>query len=206
VAADGTLLEGLPVEGRLPTVRADGRLRGQRLADGDALGAVRVAGAAPGPLHRRLEKVERDGERGFVATLRDGPELVFGEATRLRAKWLAAARVLADAESQGASYLDLRVPGRPAAGGVPYESTAPAPTALAPAPPMAGGEPAAPVSPGTEALIGPEGETAPGTGEPPAAVAPPPAEAPAEVPPAVPQAPAAPTGGAGGGAAAAPVP
>jgi cell division protein FtsQ len=118
VAADGTVLRGLPVEGPLPTVRAEVGLRGDRLADPDALGAARVAGAAPAPLRRRLESVSWEEDRGFVARLREGPELIFGSARRLRAKWAAAARVLADPEAEGASYLDLRVPGRPAAGGV----------------------------------------------------------------------------------------
>jgi cell division protein FtsQ len=118
VAADGTVLRGLPVRKPLPTLRAEGGLRGDRLADPTALGAARVAGAAPAPLRRRLDSVSREGESGFVARLRDGPELIFGPASRLRPKWAAAARVLADAEAEGASYLDLRVPGRPAAGGV----------------------------------------------------------------------------------------
>jgi cell division protein FtsQ len=118
VAVDGTVLRGLPVEESLPTVRAGGGLRGDRLADPTAVRAARVAGNAPTPLRRRLVDVSEDGERGFVARLRDGPELIFGTARRLRAKWAAAARVLADADADGASYLDLRVPGRPAAGGV----------------------------------------------------------------------------------------
>ena len=53
-----------------------------------------------------------------MAELRDGPELIFGPATRLRAKWAAAARVLADLEARGASYVDLRIPSRPAVGGL----------------------------------------------------------------------------------------
>jgi cell division protein FtsQ len=125
VAADGTVLRGLPVEDQLPTLRAEGGSRGDRLADATAVRAARMAGAAPAPLRRRLDSVSRDGDRGYVGTLREGPELIFGSAGRLRAKWAAAARVLADSESQGASYLDLRVPGRPAAGGA-ATSSAPA--------------------------------------------------------------------------------
>jgi cell division protein FtsQ len=58
------------------------------------------------------------GSRGWTAALRQGPMLVFGPAERLRAKWVAASRVLADRSSAGASYLDLRLPERPAAGGL----------------------------------------------------------------------------------------
>ena len=113
VAADGTVLEGLPVSGRLPVVRSAGGIKGARLAAGAALGAVRIAGAAPAPLRRRVREIERDGERGYVARLRKGPEIFFGGATHLRAKWIAAARVLADPETRGATYVDVRLPDTP---------------------------------------------------------------------------------------------
>jgi cell division protein FtsQ len=125
VAGDGTVLRALPVEGRLPTIKADGTVRGERLEDPAALAGVRVAGAAPAPLGRRLERVERRREEGLVVLLRDGPELIFGTATRVRAKWMAAARVLSDKAAAGASYIDLRLPGRPAAGGLPAATVAP---------------------------------------------------------------------------------
>ena len=64
-------------------------------------------------------------EEGIVVELRDGPELIFGDATRVRAKWIAAVRILADPEAAGASYIDVRLPGRPAAGGLPAETLAP---------------------------------------------------------------------------------
>ena len=51
-------------------------------------------------------------------TLKNGPELVFGTDADARAKWLAAARVLAESSAAGATYLDLRIPGRVAAGGL----------------------------------------------------------------------------------------
>jgi cell division protein FtsQ len=125
VAGDGTVLRELPAEGRLPTIRADGTVRGDRLEDTAALTATRVAGTAPAALHGRLEKVHIRKEDGLVVPLRDGPELIFGDATRIRAKWTAAARVLADRAAAGASYVDLRLPGRPAAGGLPAETVTP---------------------------------------------------------------------------------
>jgi cell division protein FtsQ len=139
VAADGTVLRGLPIDGPLPTIRARAELDGDRLANPVALSAARVAGAAPDALRRRVEDVSRTSDKGLVAQLREGPEIVFGGATRLRAKWAAAARVLADPDAAGASYVDVRLPDRPAAGGLGTETVAPADPA-----PM---EPAAPVDP-----------------------------------------------------------
>jgi cell division protein FtsQ len=125
VAGDGTVLQGLAGEARLPTITAEGTLRGGRLEDRAALAAARLAGAAPAALHGRVEKVRLRKRDGFVVLLRDGPELIFGKATRMRAKWTAAARVLADRASAGATYVDLRLPGRPAAGGLPAETVTP---------------------------------------------------------------------------------
>ena len=42
--------------------------------------------------------------------------MYFGDAPSARAKWLAAAAVLADPGSAGASYIDVTDPVRPAAG------------------------------------------------------------------------------------------
>jgi cell division protein FtsQ len=125
VAGDGTLLRGLPVEGPLPAIEAEGGARGDRLTGRAALDAVRVAATAPGPLRGRLAQVEVRERDGLVAELRDGPELIFGDVSRVRAKWVAAARVLADPDAAGATYIDLRLPGRPAAGGLPAETVAP---------------------------------------------------------------------------------
>jgi cell division protein FtsQ len=145
VAGDGTILRGLPIEGRLPTIDARDDLRGNRLTAPGALHAARVPGAAPALLRPRLERIELRGRDGIVIELRDGPELIFGDATRARAKWLAATRVLADPDSEGATYIDVRLPGRPAAGGLPA-------TTLAPVAPAGSEELAAPdtaVPPGT---------------------------------------------------------
>ena len=53
-----------------------------------------------------------------VGVLSEGPRLIFGGRSDARAKWAAAARVLAEPSAQGALYLDLRIRGRVAAGGV----------------------------------------------------------------------------------------
>jgi cell division protein FtsQ len=168
VAGDGTILRGLPVEGSLPEIEARGRMDGDRLTNPVTLHAARVAGAAPGPLRARLERIDMRAQDGIVVELRDGPELIFGDATHVRAKWIAATRVLADPEAEGASYIDVRLPGRPAAGGVAAETVAPvAPASTAPTattPPVAG------VDPATEQLAPAPPAAAPApTPEPPAA-------------------------------------
>jgi cell division protein FtsQ len=155
VAGDGTILRGLPIEGRLPKVDARDDLRGSRLTAPAALHAARVAGAAPAPLRPRLDRIELRGRDGIVIELRDGPELIFGDATRVRAKWLAATRVLADPDSQGATYIDVRLPGRPAAGGLPATTlspVAPAGSDELAAPDTATPPATAPVDPATEQL------------------------------------------------------
>jgi cell division protein FtsQ len=125
VAGDGTILRGIPVEGSLPKIEVRGSLHGNRLTDATALHAARIAGTAPLPLRSRLELIEMRSQDGLVVHMQDGPELIFGDASRAHAKWIAATRVLADPEAEGASYIDVRLPGRPAAGGLPAATLAP---------------------------------------------------------------------------------
>jgi cell division protein FtsQ len=117
VASDGTLLRGttskdLPVVG-LRSVPGTGRV-----TDPAALHAIRLAAAAPGPFRARVERVFAS-TRGLTVSIENGPKLYFGGGERPLAKWLAVARVLADDSSQGATYLDVRIPERPVAGGFP---------------------------------------------------------------------------------------
>jgi hypothetical protein len=94
-----------------------------------------VAGLAPDPLRSRLKGVSYRPGLGLVAELRNGPELRFGDSSRLPAKWMAAARVLAAPAARGATYIDLRLPDRPVAGGLSTTSVIPlAPAGAAPAP------------------------------------------------------------------------
>jgi cell division protein FtsQ len=116
VTGSGVVLRGVVADRDLPSVRTN-RLLAARLTDHRLLGALAVAQAAPGPLLRRSDELTLES-RGVVVTLRDGPDLVFGNGADARAKWTAAARVLAEPSAQGATYLDLRVPGRVAAGGL----------------------------------------------------------------------------------------
>ena len=174
VAGDGTILRGLPVEGSLPTIDAAGKLSGDRLTDAATLHAARVAGGAPGSLRARLEHVGMRPDQGIVVEVRDGPDLIFGDATQVRRKWIAATRVLADPQAAGASYIDVTLPGRPAAGGLPAATLSPvAPAGTAElAPPVDITAPGTAVDPATEELA------------PPAATAPAEEAAPAPAPPA----------------------
>ena len=116
VAADGTILRG-SVDARPPR-----RRRAHRPP-------APAASATPGPCARsacwlprrraarRVSRVYR-GPTGLTATLENGPKLYFGGSGAFAAKWGAAAAVLADGTSKGARYIDLRVPERPAAGGL----------------------------------------------------------------------------------------
>jgi cell division protein FtsQ len=118
VTAEGKVLRAGVFRAALPVVAVPGGVGGTRVRDRRALGALAAAGAIPGALRPRVLRVAWTSARGLVATLRDGPDVVLGGADRPQAKWFAAARVLADATSSGASYVDVRVPKRPAAGGL----------------------------------------------------------------------------------------
>ena len=56
------------------------------------------------------------GPKGLTVAMRNGLLAYFGDASRPHAKWLSLAQVLADPSSAGASYIDVRLPARPAAG------------------------------------------------------------------------------------------
>lgn len=117
VASDGTLLRGTSTAG-LPVVALRTMPGADRLGDPRAARAVLFLAAAPPALRARVERMVSYG-RNLIAVLRAGPKLYFGDAGRRVAKWSAAARVLGDGASRGAGYVDLRLPERPVAGGLP---------------------------------------------------------------------------------------
>lgn len=117
VAGDGTVLEGIGVRGGdLPVIDAAGASASGPL-QGEALEAARIAAATPPPLRSQADAIST-GREGIEARLRNGIVLRFGDSAHAAEKWAAAARVLADPGFQGFAYLDLRVPERPAGGGV----------------------------------------------------------------------------------------
>lgn len=117
VAADGTLLPQAPATG-LPQVTLRAEPAGPRLSTPAARTVVSALAAAPRALRARASRGLITREHGIVIEMRGGPSLYLGPAERLRAKWVAAARVLADPSSAGAAYIDLSAPERPAVGGL----------------------------------------------------------------------------------------
>lgn len=115
VSADGTLLHDASASGPLPTIALAVPPGGTHL-DGAAKSEVRLLAAAPYALLAKLSQASIDPPHGLVASLRDGPKIYFGDSADLAAKWTAAVAVLASASSNGAAYIDVSVPSRPAAG------------------------------------------------------------------------------------------
>jgi cell division protein FtsQ len=152
VGSDGTLLRGVSVGASAPAIALPGPESGDRLDDPRAVGMLAVLAGAPPALRSRVARVART-RHGITLELRDGPDLYFGAPERLAAKWSAAGRVLADPAAAGATYLDLRVPERPAAGGLVDPQKAEEESQAA-----SGGQPA----PGSTA----PGSTAPGSAAP----------------------------------------
>jgi len=122
----GLVLDGVRAE-NLPRVASRAPLSDGHVQDRRALAALKIAAAAPAALRARSERLVF-GDDGVTAELRNGPDLIFGGAGDARAKWQAAARVLAEDSSAGATYLDLRVPKLVAAGGVGPVTPEPTPT------------------------------------------------------------------------------
>jgi cell division protein FtsQ len=117
LAADGRLLEGATPPADLPALSLKD-VPGTRVTDARGRQLVALVAAAPTTLRRRATRAELDGQTGLTLALERGPDLYFGDAKDLQAKWKAAARVLADPTAEGATYIDVRVPERAAAGGL----------------------------------------------------------------------------------------
>ena len=133
VAADGTLMRTTP-SGGLPEIPAKALPGGSHAGEPGVRRALRVLAAAPSALRARVTRIYM-GEHGLTLPLRNGPTLYLGGSERLAAKWVAVATVLADPTSTGATYLDVRLPERPAAGGLEPPPDPPKPPATsAPAP------------------------------------------------------------------------
>ena len=178
VAGDGSILPGPAGKAPLPAIKIEGALPTRQVGPGPALDAVHVAGGAPAVITGRLEKIAREG-RGVVVHVKDGPELVFGDASRVAAKWAAAIGVLADREAAGAEYVDVRIPERPVAGGLPVETVAPVAPAGSeqPTPTPQGAAPVAPQTAVPQAPVVPQTPSAQPQTAPQAAPVTPPAQA-----------------------------
>jgi cell division protein FtsQ len=111
---------------------------GERVGNANTRTALKLAATAPDAIRRRIDRLWT-GPRGMMLALVDGPDLIFGDASDARRKWFAVTRVLADPSSAGATYLDVRIPERVAAGGLgPVPEPTPVATGTpAPVPPAA---------------------------------------------------------------------
>src|SRR4051794_31515390 len=118
VAADGKLLRGVPAPGDVPSLKLASPPAGTRLSDPRAVKALALVAAAPAAMRSHVGRVYL-GRQGLEADLRRGPAVILGDGSRLRAKWIAAARVLGDPGAKGATYVDVRLPERAVAGGLP---------------------------------------------------------------------------------------
>jgi cell division septal protein FtsQ len=116
VAADGVVLGPQLLSASLPSVSGWREpALGEHVSGPNLRAALSVLGAAPASLAKHVERVFV-GAKGLTVGMHNGLLVYFGDATRPHAKWLSLARVLADSSSVGASYVDVRVPGHPAAG------------------------------------------------------------------------------------------
>jgi len=119
VTSDGTILQDVIASAALPEIPLRSTPGGPRLTERAAVTAVKALGAAPSALRTRVEAVRTTAAGGLELQLAHGPLLVFGSPERLDAKWAAAAAVLADQESAGASTINVSAPERPAVSGLP---------------------------------------------------------------------------------------
>lgn len=127
VGPRGVLLPHVRASGvEAPVIQVGALPSGLRLGHGRALRLVGAAAAAPAGLRGRIMRIRELPGKGLVAYLRRGPQVILGAPDHLAAKWVAAAAVLADPASRGASYVDARWPDRPVAGGLDVPPPEPA--------------------------------------------------------------------------------
>jgi cell division protein FtsQ len=116
VAANGVVLGVAHASSSLPMLSSQVQLSpGEHVREKALLGELTVLAAAPKALAKSVQRAY-SGSKGLTLVMHSGLRAYFGDSSRPHAKWTALVRVLADPGSVGASYVDLRVPERPAAG------------------------------------------------------------------------------------------
>ncbi len=116
VAANGVVLGTGHSSASLPTLTSKTPLTpGEHVLDAGVREQLAVLGAAPTALVKSVQRAY-SGPKGLTLVMAGGLQAYFGDASRPHAKWASLARVLADAGSAGATYVDVRLPERPAAG------------------------------------------------------------------------------------------
>jgi cell division protein FtsQ len=167
VGSGGVMLPDVePIPRALPAIDVGALPSRMRLGHGRARRMVAAAAAAPPALVERINRLRELPGKGLVAYMSDGPQVILGSAADLGAKWIAAAAILSDGASRGASYIDVRLPDRPVAGGLDLPPPAPdeqpgAAAAPAPAPAAPGASTAAPGTTGTPTTSGTPSTTTP---------------------------------------------
>jgi cell division protein FtsQ len=117
VSADGYLLTGADFDAKaLPRIEGV-TANGVRL-DGDAAAQAAILGATPAPLRDKVTASTWDDQRGgVVVSLKNGPEVIFGDGSRAQDKWTAAVAVLSSPEHGSPAYVNVVVPDKPVSGG-----------------------------------------------------------------------------------------
>lgn len=160
VAGDGTLLRETRVDGSLPQIPAGALPSGKRLGDGHARRLVEVVAAAPPALRPRIQAVRETRAHGYVGQVMGGPEIWIGDLAEIELKWMAATAILTQASSDGADYVDVRIPERAVAGGLEKGAMSAAEEKAASAPAVPAPQPQS-VTPAAPAASTPAPQAAP---------------------------------------------
>lgn len=116
VAADGVVLGPSLASRSLPTIPASFiPAVGRHVSDGRLRSYLAVLGAAPAPLLPMVASVFV-GQQGLTVKMANGLLVYFGDDSTPHAKWDSLVSVLTAPGSGSASYVDVRLPERPAAG------------------------------------------------------------------------------------------
>jgi len=121
ISGSGAVVRWLPLpeDPPLPLLPLDEPPKGGRLR-GPALEQASVLAAVPDALRPYLAD-SFFGESGVGVNLTTGIELLFGDATRARRKWRAAAAVLANPEITALDYVNVQAPSKPSYEGSEHE-------------------------------------------------------------------------------------
>lgn len=116
VAADGVVLGPALASSSLPSLPVSHvPAAGRRVSQGRLRSYLAVLGAAPAPLLPMVSSVFV-GPQGLTVKMANGLLVYFGDDSTPHAKWDSLVSVLTAPGSGSASYVDVRLPERPAAG------------------------------------------------------------------------------------------
>lgn len=114
LAADGVVLGNSFVSGTLPVINGQ-VFESAHIHNQQTLEYLTVLGASPPALERLVTRAYTT-PKGLTLAMHGGLLVYFGDSSRSHAKWDSLASVLSDPNSSGATYIDVRLPERPAAG------------------------------------------------------------------------------------------